>query len=108
MRTEPDILDALKQIIDPELGISIVDLGLVYRAEWTKSGINVALTVTAPSCPIGEMLVEEAKTALRVRFSDMASIHVELVWDPPWSPDRMSEEARRQLGWSPAAHRQQS
>lgn len=105
MRTEADILEPLKGIVDPELGINIVDLGLVYRAEWGARGIEVALTMTTPSCPIGEMLVEDAKAALRARFSDTSSIHVELVWDPPWSLDRMSEEAKRQLGWLPAASR---
>jgi metal-sulfur cluster biosynthetic enzyme len=97
---DPDILAALQDVVDPELGINIVDIGLVYRAIWTTAGIEVAITLTTPSCPFGEMLVEEARTALRSHFPETSSIHIELVWDPPWSLDRLSEQARRQLGWS--------
>ena len=91
------LLEALQGVNDPELGINIVDLGLVYRAVRTPAGIDVALTMTAPSCPLGEMLVEEARGALRREFPDAATIQVELVWDPPWTPDRMSEGARQLL-----------
>ena len=95
---DSDVLTALSAVNDPELGINVVDLGLVYRAEREAAGITVALTVTTPSCPLGEMLVEEAREVLRSRFPDAASIDVELVLSPPWTPDRMSEAARRQLG----------
>jgi metal-sulfur cluster biosynthetic enzyme len=95
---DADVMQALKAVDDPEIGINIVDLGLVYRAERKPEGIEVALTVTTPSCPLGDMLVEEAREVLHSRFPDAPSVHVELVWSPPWSPDRMSEAARRQLG----------
>jgi metal-sulfur cluster biosynthetic enzyme len=93
-----DILAALKTVIDPELGINIVDLGLVYHAARNAHRIDIALTMTTPACPLGEMMTEEIKLVLRDRFPDTPDIHVELVWDPPWSPDLMSEESRRQLG----------
>ena len=93
-----DILAALKTVIDPELGINIVDLGLVYHAARNAHGIDIALTMTTPACPLGEMMTDEIKLVLRDRFPDTPDIHVELVWDPPWSPDLMSEELRRQLG----------
>ncbi len=93
-----DVLQALRGVNDPEIGINIVDLGLVYRAERRPEGIEVALTLSTPSCPLSEMLVEEAREVLQTRFVDAPSIHVELIWDPPWTPDRMSEAARRQLG----------
>lgn len=93
-----DIQAALKAVIDPELGINIVDLGLVYHARRTASGIDVALTMTTPACPLGEMMSEEIKMVLRDRFPDVAEVRVEIVWDPPWSPELMSEELRRQLG----------
>ena len=92
-----DVLQALRSVNDPEIGMNIVDLGLVYRAERKPEGIEVALTLSTPSCPMSEMLVEEAREALRAQFADTPSIRVELVWDPPWTPDRMSEAARRQL-----------
>jgi metal-sulfur cluster biosynthetic enzyme len=95
--TDHDLLEPLKSVNDPEIGINIVDLGLVYRASRTAAGIEVALTLTTPSCPLGEMLAEEVRDALRKAFPDAPSIEVDLVWDPPWSPDRMSEAARQQL-----------
>jgi metal-sulfur cluster biosynthetic enzyme len=96
--SDPDILLALKGVVDPELGLNVVDLGLVYRAIRRPDGIEVALTMTTPSCPLGEMILEEARQALTERFPDASSIQVELVWDPPWTPERMNEDARRQLG----------
>lgn len=94
----PDLLEALKGVNDPELGVNIVDLGLVYRAELGPEGIEVALTLSTPSCPLGEMIVEEVREALRTKFAHSPLIRVDLVWDPPWTPDRMSEAARRTLG----------
>lgn len=95
-----DILAALKKVIDPELGTNIVDLGLVYHASFNAKGIDIELTMTTPACPLGEMMSEEIKAVLRDRFPDMPDICVDLVWDPPWTPDMMTEEARRQLGMS--------
>jgi metal-sulfur cluster biosynthetic enzyme len=94
---DDEVLQALKAVIDPELGVNIVDLGLVYRAERQPGGIEVAVTLSTPSCPLSEMLIEEAREALRARFVDAPAIRVELVWDPPWTPDRMSEAARSRL-----------
>lgn len=98
--TDEAILRALKRVVDPELGINVVDLGLVYHAAQVADGIDVALTMTTPSCPLGEMIVDEARMALHDQFPEAENIRVELVWDPPWSPDRLSEDARRQLGLS--------
>lgn len=95
---DDDILAALKTVIDPELGINIVDLGLVYAVVRTTTGINIELTMTTPACPLGEMMSEEIKLVLRDRFPDLPDVRVDIVWDPPWSPDLMSEESRRQLG----------
>ena len=95
---DDDILSALKTVIDPELGINIVDLGLVYHAARNANKIDIALTMTTPACPLGEMMSEEIKLVLRNRFPDLTDVQVELVWDPPWSPELMSEESRRQLG----------
>jgi metal-sulfur cluster biosynthetic enzyme len=93
-----DILAALKTVIDPEFGVNIVDLGLIYEAVRNANGIDVALTMTTPACPLGEMMREEIKLALHARFPDTPAVRVELVWDPPWSPELISEESRRQLG----------
>lgn len=93
-----DIRAALKTVIDPELGINIVDLGLVYHAERNATGIAIELTMTTPACPLGEMMSEEVKRVLGECFPNATDIRVDIVWDPPWSPDLMSEESRRQLG----------
>jgi metal-sulfur cluster biosynthetic enzyme len=96
---EAAILSALKAVTDPEIGINIVDLGLVYGATQTRDGIEIVMTLTNPSCPLAEMLADEVEDALRASFPDAPSIHVEFVRDPPWSPSRMSELARQQLGY---------
>jgi metal-sulfur cluster biosynthetic enzyme len=93
-----DILAELKTVIDPELGINIVDLGLVYQAEINANGIDIALTMTTPACPLGEMMSDEIKRVLREKFPETPDIRVEIVWDPPWTPEMMSEEARNRLG----------
>ncbi len=95
-----DLLAALNEIEDPELGIGIVDLGLVYRADWTETGIDVDFTMTAPSCPFGETLVEQVEAILQQRFGEAASIRVRRVMDPPWTADRITEAARQKLGWT--------
>ena len=85
-------------MIDPELGLNVVDLGLVYRAECGAIGIEVVMAMTSPACPLGEMIVEDARMVLQERFPDVALVHVELVREPAWTPDRMTDEGRRQLG----------
>ena len=96
-----DILAALKAVIDPELGTNIVDLGLIYHASFNASGIDIALTMTTPACPLGEMISEEIKAVSARPLSDYAGYPaLSWLWIPPWSPDMMAEEARRQLGMS--------
>lgn len=95
--TRDDVREGLKQVYDPEIGINIVDLGLVYEATRTADTIDVAMTTTSPACPLGEALTSEAYSALAARFPGEIAIHVQLVFDPPWSPDRMTEAGRQQL-----------
>lgn len=95
---QDDLLCALNEIADPELGIGIVDLGLIYRADWTETGIEVDVTMTAPSCPFGAALRDEINDVLRQRFYEASAIRVKVVWSPPWSLDRLSENARQALG----------
>jgi len=96
---DAELLDLLRTVIDPELGINIVDLGLVYVADRKGNGIYIALTMTTPACPLGEMMIQEIKGVLEKHFPG-TPIQVDLVWDPPWSPERMTEASRRQLGIS--------
>jgi len=95
---DPAVLDCLRQVMDPEVGLSVVDLGLVYQAEHGDQGITVALTLTTRACPLGEMIVEEARALLEQRFPDAPRIAVGLVWSPPWSPDRITSAGLERLG----------
>lgn len=91
--------DALRQVDDPEVGMNVVELGLVYGVELEPHRVAVRMTMTSAACPMGEDIVEDARHALRRAFPDLDEIDVELVWDPPWSPALMSEEARGFFGW---------
>lgn len=98
---DPDLLECLLDVTDPETGLSVVDLGLVYRATRDDSGIDVELTLTARSCPLGEMLIEEARERLADRFRDVSRIGIGLVWHPPWKPDVINDRGRKLLGLKP-------
>ncbi len=97
---QQDLRHVLNEVQDPELGIGIVDLGLIYRAEWTKTGIEVDVTTTVRSCPYAASLREQIERVLRERFSEAPSVQVRLVFDPPWGFDRLSQEALEALGWA--------
>jgi len=97
--TEEALLDALRQVNDPEAGMNIVELGLIYSVEATPSGATVRMTMTSPACPLGDYLSDAVRDALRARFPELEQVNVELVWEPPWTPERMSEEARNFFGW---------
>lgn len=90
--------EALRDVIDPEVGIDVVELGLVYGIEEKDGRLEVALTMTTPACPLGEQIVAEAEARLR-SVPGATGAQVTLVWDPPWDPSRMSTKAKEQLGW---------
>jgi metal-sulfur cluster biosynthetic enzyme len=96
---EADLLGALAQVIDPELGINIVDLGLIYSAEERVRRAHIAMTMTTPACPMNSYLSKETERALRRAFPHLSSVEVEIVWEPKWRPEMMSDAAKRQLGW---------
>ena len=89
---------ALADVVDPELGLGIVDLGLVHAVDVDGTDVRVRLTMTSPACPLGEQIVEDAEQRLRA-VDGVGDAYVELVWDPPWTPARISPEARELLGW---------
>ena len=97
---EQAVTDALRAVEDPEAGMSIVDLGLVYGVEVGPAGVRVRLTMTSPACPAAPYLVDESVAAIRAVAPPGTDVQVELVWDPPWTPDRMSAEARGRFGWA--------
>lgn len=95
--TEEKVWEALKGCYDPEIPVNIVDLGLVYEVKVEDGDVRVKMTMTAPGCPLSAWIARQAEDAVR-SLEGVKDVHVELVWDPPWTPDRMSEEAKRTLG----------
>ena len=98
MITEDQAREALKQVEDPEIGLNIVDLGLVYDVEVEGSTVNVKMTLTSPGCPVGPQLLGGAKLVLQ-ELDDVDEANIELVWEPYWSPDRINPEYREILGF---------
>lgn len=97
----PDLVtDALREVIDPEIGLDVVELGLVYGVDVDAGRVHVRMTMTTPACPLGEQIVGDAEEVIQ-RLAGARSVEVELVWDPPWTPQRMSANAREALGWDP-------
>ncbi len=96
--TEGQILQNLKKIYDPEIPMNIVDLGLIYGFDWSGDDLKLHMTLTAPGCPVAGILAEEVKLAIE-KVPGVKSATVDMVWDPPWSPERMSEFAKRQFGY---------
>lgn len=97
----PDtLLEALRQVMDPEAGMNIVDLGLVYRLEILHERVQADLTMTSPACPLSEGILSDARAVLQAAVPEAWQVEVSLVWDPPWGPERMSERARLHFGWA--------
>ena len=90
---------ALKTVEDPEAGMNVVDLGLVYGIDVGEGKVHVRMTMTSPACPATSYLVDEAAAAIRDVAPADVVVEVDLVWDPPWTPERMSEAARERFGW---------
>lgn len=99
--SEDAVRETLKQVVDPELFVNIVDLGLIYTVGLTeadeKTNVDIEMTMTSPACPAGPQLIQQSKDVVG-RLPEVGEVHVKLVMDPPWTPDRMTEDARDQLG----------
>jgi metal-sulfur cluster biosynthetic enzyme len=96
--TRSSIRDALHQVIDPELGVNIVDLGLVYGIWIDDDGVRIEMTMTTPACPLGEYLKDLVESSIKASHDDADNVEVVFVWDPPWTPDLLSDEGKHQLG----------
>ena len=97
---EDTIREILKEVVDPEIGVNIVDLGLVYQVQIQPEEIYIQLTMTSPACPLHGVITRNMDKKLRKSFPELGEITIELVWDPPWSPEMMSKAAKKQLGWT--------
>lgn len=97
MPEQDAIIEALKTVKDPELNLNIVDLGLIYTVQTREDEVDVEMTLTTPACPAGPEILRNAVAALE-KLEGVTKANVKLVMSPPWSPDRMSDEARDELG----------
>ena len=98
---EGELRDALRQVLDPEAGMNIVDLGLVYGIDSSADGVRVELTMTSAACPLADLIVDDVRAALAPLLPPQLPLDVQLVWDPPWTPERMTDLAREHFGWAP-------
>ena len=96
--SEEDVYEALEEVIDPELGLDFVSLGLVYDVETQGSDVYVTFTLTYPGCPIGPQVSEQVKEFVG-ELEGVERVHPKMVFDPPWTPDMMSEDAKFALGY---------
>jgi FeS assembly SUF system protein len=93
-------MEALKNCYDPEIPVNIVDLGLVYDVKIIDDkNVYVKMTLTAPGCPVGPFVAEQVREAVMTLVEGVEKVDVEIVFDPPWTPDRMSDEAKALLGF---------
>ena len=93
------ITNALERVVDPEVAMNIVDVGLVYGVAVREGIVRVEVTMTSAACPVADLILEEIETELDRDMPPDLKIQVELVWEPPWTPERMSQSARRFMGW---------
>lgn len=99
MITKDEVMNVLKQCYDPEIPINIVDLGLIYGVHVDGKIITVEMTLTAPGCPMHSLIARDVKQKLEAT-PGVEKADVKVVWDPPWNPDMMSEEAKKKLGYA--------
>jgi metal-sulfur cluster biosynthetic enzyme len=96
--TVDEVMEALSNVIDPELGLDFVELGLIYGVEIEGGGVKVTFTLTTPGCPIGPQVTEQIEEFVG-ELEGVRTVECEMVFTPPWSPERMSEDAKFALGF---------
>ena len=96
--TRDEVIEALRQVEDPELGMDIVDLGLLYDVEVEGPRVKVTHSLTSMGCPVGPLIQEDINRVTR-ELPGVEDVDVELTWDPPWTPDKMSDDAKFILGF---------
>ncbi len=94
--TKEEVIEVLKTCYDPEIPINIIDLGLVYGIEVERDRVHIKMTLTMPVCPMGELIIENVKRKVEA-IEGVKEAKIELVWDPPWTPERISEEAMKRI-----------
>ncbi len=101
MVTKEEVLDALKNVYDPEIPVDIVALGLIYKLEINEESgaVKILMTLTAPGCPMGNYIVSDAEMVVKA-LEGVKDVQIEITYDPPWSPEMISEESKKELGYS--------
>lgn len=97
--TTERVYAALEGVIDPEIGINIIDLGLIYGITHFDDRLEVTMTLTTPACPMGNQLLEETSRAVKAVVDTSMEVAVRLKWEPQWKPEMMSDKAKELLGW---------
>jgi metal-sulfur cluster biosynthetic enzyme len=97
MVTKQEVMKVLKKCYDPEIGINLVDLGLIYDVQINKDKVNIKMTLTSPGCPMHSFMINDVEENVK-KLKGVKEVKIELVWNPPWNPDRMSKEVRKKLG----------
>ncbi|WP_432720968.1 metal-sulfur cluster assembly factor [Jeongeupia wiesaeckerbachi] len=97
--TTGQILAALADVIDPEVGEDIVAIGLIYDVAIGDAAITVTMTMTSAACPMGDLIIDEVRNVLAAVAPEDTGIRIDLVWEPAWTPGRMSPALRQRFGW---------
>ncbi len=97
MATVEDVYSAVGEVLDPDLGLPILDLGLIYRVDVADDRVEIDFTLTSPACPVGDLLLEDLQETVKAR-TGLQNVTATIVWDPPWNKDMMSEELKLTLG----------
>ncbi len=96
--TKERVLEALRTVYDPEIPFNIVDLGLIYGVEVKDDVVYIKMTLTAPGCPLAQFIVEQAREAV-LSIEGVKDVKIDLVFDPPWTPDMISSQLKSELGF---------
>lgn len=97
MITKEQVFEALKNVFDPEIPINVVDMGLIYEIDIKEDIVNIKMTLTAPGCPMHTMISQDVKDQVTAK-TGAKEVNVQMVWEPRWTPDRMTQDARKTLG----------
>lgn len=99
MIEKENVLNALREVYDPEIPVNVVDLGLIYEIIIDGENVHIKMTLTAPGCPLSSMIANDAKEKV-IQNTEAKNVDVEFVWEPKWTPDMMTEEAKKNLGFA--------
>jgi metal-sulfur cluster biosynthetic enzyme len=97
MITEEIVLEQIKQVIDPDVGLNIVDMGLIFGVDINDDIVDITMTLTSPGCPAAPQLLNGSQTVVQ-QLDGVEEVNINVVWTPPWDPEMMSEEAKDELG----------